>query len=116
MPSIRHTTINHTLTAAVANGATVTVAFPTGSVQADLANAGSYVIVNDNDRYVHGAGVTVAVGASNVVITNGTGATWPIGTRLRCQFSSTAANPAPAPVYGGAPATPPTGNPALSTT
>lgn len=83
-----------TLTAAVANAGTVTVAYPSGTTQASFiganqaTNTGSLVL-NGNEVYPEaGSGVRVnfTYGASDVTVTNNTGVTWPAGSTIRAQF------------------------------
>lgn len=81
------------LASAVADEGTVTVAYPTGTAQADYigSNAASdaVVVLNDNDVILQGdPGIAISYGASNATLTNDTGIAWPAGTRLRVQFAS----------------------------
>lgn len=73
------------LAAAVADDGTFTVAYPTGTSQlsfnAGLAGAGHYVIFNDNDKVLAAdPGIGVSFGASEITVTNLTGAALPAGT------------------------------------
>lgn len=69
------------LSADVANGGTVTIAYPTGTAQADYTggNAGNaadnMVVFNNGDKYT-GAQVGLTFGASNITLTNNSGGTW----------------------------------------
>lgn len=82
------------LASTVADDGTVTVAYPTGSSQlsfnAGLANpGGSYIVLNDNDKWKEGdspttgLGVEFTFGASNITLTNRSGTSWAAGTKLR---------------------------------
>jgi len=83
-----------TLATAVANGGTVVLDYPAGTTQATFIGANAApntgaVVLNNNEVYPEAAsGVRVAIsyGASNVTITNNTGATWPAGSTIRAQF------------------------------
>ncbi|MCH4543132.1 hypothetical protein [Ochrobactrum sp. A-1] len=80
-----------TLAAAVANGATVTVPYPTGQTQTSLTGTtGGSVAVGDNDVFpqaASGAGtVAFAFGASNITITNNSGISWPANTVVTAGF------------------------------
>lgn len=80
-------TVSTVLAAAVTNSSTFTVNYPSGtsqlSFQAGLAAPGTYMIVNGNDKYTLAAAqMNVAFGASNITVTNGTGATLPAGTNI----------------------------------
>jgi hypothetical protein len=83
-----------TLAAAVANGATVLVAYPAGRVQADFiganlaTNTGSLVL-NGNEIYPEAAAgvrVNFTYNAGDVTVTNNTGVAWPAGSTIRAQF------------------------------
>lgn len=73
------------------NAGTITVSYPSGSGQRsftygeELANS-SYFIKNKNDKVVEDAsaatGFTLSFGASNITVTNNTGATIPAATQL----------------------------------
>lgn len=77
-----------TLAAAVASPAgTVTVPYPTGYAQANFtgvnASATAYLYLNDNDRFEEADDeFDISYGASNATVTNKTGFSWPVGTRL----------------------------------
>ena len=82
------------LAAAVANAGTVTVAYPTGTVQADFiganaaANTGAAVL-NNNEVYQElssGVRVNFTYNAGDITVTNNTGVTWAAGSKLRVQF------------------------------
>ena len=85
--------ITHTLVAAVADDATVAVAYPTGTTQAMLAgSAGGDLTLNDGalGRFEQDAsGFSASFGASTITITNLTGMTWPLGTELNISFGDT---------------------------
>jgi hypothetical protein len=91
MSAIANTTV--TLAAAVANGATVTVAYPAGTNQARLigSTGGSAAINNDvYDQAPSGAGtVAFTFGASDITVTNNSGITWPIQSTLVLGFGDT---------------------------
>jgi hypothetical protein len=79
------------LAAAVANSASFTVAYPSGTSQlsftAGLAAAGSYMIVNSNDSYSVADGkISISYDASLITITNSTGATLPAGSSIQLMF------------------------------
>lgn len=81
------------LAAAVADDATFTISYPAGTTQATFtgANAASdgIVIVNDNDKYLEGSsGFSISYDASEVTLTNTTGASLPAGTKLLIGLSS----------------------------
>jgi hypothetical protein len=98
-----------TLASSGANAATVVVAYPAGTVQADFiganaaANTGSLVL-NGNEVYpeaASGVRVNFTYGAGDVTITNNTGVTWAAGSTIRAQFGRAGndrpgINPAPA--------------------
>lgn len=72
---------------AVANAGTVDLTYPTGTVQksftAGLKGTGSYVMLNDNDKYTEAdSKISMSFGASAITLTNSTGATWPAGTKV----------------------------------
>lgn len=78
-----------TLGTAVADDGTVTVAYPSGSSQLTF-NAGNYkegagnVMLNDNDKLSDAdPGVSFTFGASEITLTNLSGATWAAGTKIR---------------------------------
>lgn len=81
-------TTTHTLTAAVTDTSTFTVAYPTGFNQAALqTTSGGEVVVGENDVWGEAdPGFAFSFGASNITVTNNTGATLPIGTELRLSF------------------------------
>lgn len=88
-------TLLHTMAADVANAATFTTAYPTGTTQASLTGStGGRMVVNDQDTYVQGAtpGFAVSFGASTITITNNTGYTLVAGTPVRFSFGNTARN------------------------
>ena len=74
----------HTMAAAVANAGTFTVAYPAGTVQADLTGTtlGQLALKSGEtfEQAASGAGtVAFAFGASNITVTNNTGQTLPAG-------------------------------------
>jgi hypothetical protein len=88
MGAIASTT--HTLTSAVADDATFTLAYPTGTTQATLLGTTGGQMVRDNDMsYAQGSsGFTASFGASNITVTNTTGASLPAGAVLIFSFGS----------------------------
>lgn len=74
--------LKHTLAATVANGATFTVAYPAGQTQTTLTGStlGQLALKSGEvfPQAASGAGtVAFAFGASNITVTNNTGATLP---------------------------------------
>ena len=66
---------------------TVTVAYPSGLAQADFtgdnAATNAYLLLNYNDRYEEADDeFDISYGASNITVTNKTGATWAAGTTV----------------------------------
>lgn len=92
MGAIANTT--HTLTAAVADDATFTVAYPTGATQASLTGStGGQMVVDNDAEYAQGAsGFTASFGASNITVTNTTGAALPAGSELIFSFGENTIN------------------------
>jgi hypothetical protein len=93
MGAIANATI--TLASAVANGGTVTVAYPSGTNQALLRNSpNGRVMVGQDGPYRQGVANNVGItyGASDITITNNTGASWPAGTEIRASFGDTNRN------------------------
>ena len=82
-------TASTTLAAAVANGGTVTLAYPTGTTQADFnagLASGGYAMLNGDKIAVGGSGIAISYGASNITVTNNTGASWAAGSTLAVQL------------------------------
>lgn len=81
-----------TITTAVANAGTLTVAYPAGFNQAALqgATSGGTMSLNSNDTFPQAASgngtVAYSFGASNITVTNNTGITWAIGDTVRFGF------------------------------
>lgn len=84
-----------TLAADWTNTSTITVSYPTGSAQGSFTNGlsvpnKSFMIANRNDKTFEdttgATGITLSFGASNVTVTNKTGATIPAGTVLSFWF------------------------------
>lgn len=75
--------IDTILGSSVADGATTTVNYPTGTSRGTFIDGIAHEVSVNGNRYRTPTGVLVAPAASNIVITNNTGATWPIGTVLR---------------------------------
>ncbi|HWU92962.1 MAG TPA: hypothetical protein VN106_06905 [Sphingomicrobium sp.] len=97
MTSLRdknYSTLGTILAAAVADTGTFTVAYPTGTTQLDfnvgLAKlSGCYVVLNGNDKISYGSSgvyIDISFGASNITITNHSGYSWPIGTKVDAFF------------------------------
>lgn len=77
-----------TLASSVADDATFTVAYPSGITQASLLGAtGGKMVVNGDAVYDQGAsGFTVVYGASNMTVTNTTGASLASGSVIDISF------------------------------
>lgn len=78
-----------TLASAVADDGTVTLAYPTGTNQAALQDTtGGTVMVGQDGPYRQGVAdnVDITFGASNITLTNRTGASWAAGTEIRVSF------------------------------
>ena len=77
-----------TLASSVANNATFTVSYPSGTTQASLlGSTGGRMIVDGDAAFAQGAaGFTAVFGASNVTVTNTTGATLAAGAVLNLSF------------------------------
>lgn len=72
---------------AVADSGTFTVGYPTGTSQlsfnAGLAGTGTYMVVNDNDKWTLAAAkMSVSYGASDITVTNSTGTTLAAGSKV----------------------------------
>lgn len=77
------------LASAVADDGTVTVAYPAGTDQDTLnGSTGGKVMVGQDGPYLDGATdeVDLTFGASNITITNRTGASWAAGTEIIASF------------------------------
>lgn len=77
-----------TLASSVADDATFTVAYPSGVTQGSLLGATGGVMVVDGDAvYEQGdAGFTAVYGASEITVTNTTGASLPAGSVIDISF------------------------------
>lgn len=77
-----------TLASSVADDATFTVAYPSGVTQASLLGAtGGKMVVNGDAVYDQGAsGFTAVYGASNITVTNTTGAALAAGSVIDISF------------------------------
>jgi hypothetical protein len=86
MSAIAKTT--HTLASAVADEGTFTVSYPSGFTQATLTGAtGGVVAVGENDIWDQAdPGFAFSYGASNITVTNNTGASLPAATVLTISF------------------------------
>jgi|SRR5690625_2665036 len=73
---------------AVADGGTFTAPYPDGMGQTDLSgSSGGMVVVNDNDAWKQDSGlVEFSFGATNITVTNRSGATWPDRARVILSF------------------------------
>lgn len=85
------TTPEITITTAVANAGTLTVAYPSGSTQASLTGTtGGSMSLNSNDIFPQAASgtgtVAYAFGASSITVTNNSGITWAVGDRVQFGF------------------------------
>ena len=78
----------HTLVAAVADEATFTAAYPSGYDQDALTGTtGGEVLVGENDVWQQDdPGFAFSFGASNITVTNNTGATLAAATDLKLSF------------------------------
>ena len=81
-------TTTHSLAAAVADAATFTVPYPAGFDQDALTGTtGGEVLVGENDVWQQDdPGFAFSFGASNITVTNNTGATLAAGTDLKISF------------------------------
>lgn len=75
------------LATAVADSGTFTVGYPSGTSQlsfnAGLAGTGTYMIVNDNDKWTAAASkMSVSYGASDITVTNSTVTTLAAGSKV----------------------------------
>lgn len=89
--------VETTLASAVADDGTFTVAYPSGTTQADfnvgLNASNGYVILDNNDRIAEGAdGVEFTFGASEITVTNRSGYTWTAGTDVTIQLEQQEGN------------------------
>jgi hypothetical protein len=86
----------HTLASAVADEATVAIAYPTGTTQASLTGStGGVVSIDDGagGTFAQGAGgFTVVFDVSTITITNDSNVTWPAGAVLTASFGKTSYN------------------------
>lgn len=87
MPVDRSARVEVTLAAPVASAATFDIAYPTGTSQssfnAGLAGPGSYVVLNDNEKFTEASGkIALSFGASLITVTQTSGYTWPAGTKV----------------------------------
>ncbi len=87
MGSIANTT--YTLPTALAQAGTFTVSYPSGQTQASLNNTTGGKVVDKTTQAVYNQGAggfTFTFGASNITVTNDTGATIPAGDELSLSF------------------------------
>lgn len=83
--------VDTVLSAAVASAGTITLAYPTGTAQADFtgdnAAADGKTVVGNNHVFNEADGdIAIAYGATNITLTNNSGETWPSGARLLVQL------------------------------
>lgn len=94
MGALAYTT--HTLASAVADDATVAIAYPTGHSYFTLAGSAGADLTVDDGKY--GAweqadpGFSVSYGATTITITNLSGISWPAGAVIRVSFGTTPRN------------------------
>lgn len=88
----------------VANGATFTVAYPSGTGQSDYNSAGRHSLFIGSDAYFsyRGGEISVSFGASNITVTNNTGGTLSGTATMAFERSTLTTDPA----YGSAPTMP----------
>lgn len=89
MTSLRpkfYSTLDTVLASAVADDATTTIAYPSGTSRYDFDNgltnlATCYVQLNKNDKWLLAdPGINLSFGASNITLTNRSGYSWAAGT------------------------------------
>jgi len=81
--------VEHTLASAVVDDGTVTLAYPTGTTQADFnagLASGGYIYLNSDKIAVGDPGVSFTYGSSDITLTNLTGATWAAGSKITAQL------------------------------
>ena len=88
----KFSTVSTILAAAVADDGTFTVAYPSGTSQlsfnAGLAGSDHVMIVNGNDKWLSAdPGFSASFGASEITITNLTGASLAAGSEITLQFN-----------------------------
>ena len=82
--------IKTVLAAAVADGATLTLAYPSGFTQAKLNGSTGGQIAINQDRWKQGAGgFTVAFGPSDITVTNDSDVSWPKDAEVIASFGDT---------------------------
>lgn len=77
--------IETVLTAAVANAANTTIAYPSGFTSANFRTGTNQQCVLNDNEFLTAAQFTIAHGAS-ITLTNNSGTTWAVGTRVRVQL------------------------------
>ena len=84
----------HTLASAVADDASFTTAYPSGTTQATLrgSSGGQISIAGDTWKQGVDPGIDVLCGASTITITNRSGVTWAAGEDVVLSFGNTARN------------------------
>lgn len=83
----------HILASNVADAATFTTVYPTGSNQAALMNSTGAVIVDTSTQVVYrqgAGGFTLTFGSSDITVTNDSDVTWNAGAELILSFGDTA--------------------------
>lgn len=85
--------IDTRLVADVANNGTFTVGYPNGLVQGnftgDLAAAGAYCVVADNDKWTVAASqVSFTYGSTTITVTNTSGVTWKANSRFQAKLGA----------------------------
>ena len=79
-----------TLATAVANGATLTLAYPAGITRAMLfGTSGGVIAVNDAVYQQGASGFTFTANAADIAVTNTSGATWAAGAAVIVSFGRT---------------------------
>ena len=78
--------VDTNLAAAVANAATVNVAYPPGTNAGTFKGAVGHQMMLGGDLLTAPEKFTLAFNAANITVTNGSGATWPAGSRVYLQL------------------------------
>jgi hypothetical protein len=103
-----YNSLGNVLGTAVADAGTFTVAYPTGTTVGDfdkgLADlAACYIVLNKNDKVLYGTTgdyyVGISFGASEITITNQTGAEFPVGTEVDLHFAVKEGNRRCVPIF-----------------
>lgn len=85
------------LNAAVANNGTFTVPYPGSTTQQDfdtgLGSVGGEAVINDSDKWtVAAAQVSFTFGGGNITVTNTSGVTWAINSKVSIEIDQQAGN------------------------